>query len=122
MAGEIKKEKSKWIILILLQLLIMVYTMSGVAAKFAAQYAFLSVGFVLCYGVEICILGVYAILWQQIIKRVDLSVAYANRSIALLWSMIWAVLFFQETITIKNIIGVAVVIAGTMIVNMEGQK
>ena len=65
---------------------------------------------------ELC---VYAILWQQIIKRVDLSIAYANRSIALLWSMLWAVLFFHETVTLKNIIGVIFVITGTMIVNRD---
>ena len=101
--------KKKWILLILLQLVIMIYTLSGVAAKFAA-----------CYGVEICILGLYAIFWQQIIKRVDLSVAYANRSIAILWSMIWAALIFGEHISVQNIIGVLLVIAGTMIVNKEG--
>jgi len=47
--------KKKWILLILLQLVIMIYTLSGVAAKFAAGYEFLSRGFILCYGVEICI-------------------------------------------------------------------
>lgn len=106
--------KKKWILLILLQLVIMVYTMSSVAAKFAA-------GFIICYGIEICILGLYAIFWQQIIKRVDLSVAYANRSIAILWSMIWAALIFGEHISVQNIIGVILVIAGTMIVNKEGK-
>ena len=108
--------KKKWILLILLQLVIMIYTLSGVAAG----YEFLSMGFILCYGVEICILGLYAIFWQQIIKRVDLSVAYANRSIAILWSMIWAALIFGEHISVQNIIGVLLVIAGTMIVNKEG--
>ena len=112
--------KKKWILLILLQLVIMIDTLSGVAAKFAAGYEFLSMGFILCYGVEICVLGLYAIFWQQIIKRVDLSVAYANRSIAILWSMIWATLIFGEHISVQNIIGVLLVIAGTMIVNKEG--
>ena len=32
--------KKKWILLILLQLVIMIYTLSGVAAKFAAGYEF----------------------------------------------------------------------------------
>ena len=114
--------KKKWLLLILLQLVIMIYTLSGVAAKFAAGYEFLSMGFILCYGVEIFILGLYAIFWQQIIKRVDLSVAYANRSIAILWSMIWAALIFGEHISVQNIIGVLLVIAGTMIVNKEGKK
>lgn len=114
-----EKKKNGAALLILLQLIVGIYTMSGVAAKFAARYEFLSMGFILCYGLEILILGVYAILWQQMIKRVDLSVAYANRSIALLWSMLWAVLFFHETVTLKNIIGVIIVITGTMIVNRD---
>lgn len=114
-----EKKGNRFLILLFLQVIIVVYTMSGVAAKFASQYAFLSPGFILCYGAEIFILGVYAILWQQIIKRVDLSVAYANRSVALLWSMLWAGLFFAEQVTIKNIFGVIVVLIGTMIVNKE---
>ncbi|MCI5741254.1 MAG: EamA family transporter [Lachnospiraceae bacterium] len=114
-----EKKKNGILLLLALQLIVGIYTMSGVAAKFAARHEFLSVGFILCYALEIFILGVYAILWQQIIKRVDLSIAYANRSIALLWSMLWAVLFFHETVTLKNIIGVIIVITGTMIVNRD---
>ena len=116
------KKKNKVLILVLLQFIVIIYTMSGVAAKFASQYEFLSLGFILCYGAEIAILGVYAILWQQIIKRIDLSIAYANRSIALLWSMVWAVLFFSEKVSIQNIVGVIVVLIGTMIVNTGDEK
>ena len=105
--------------ILLLQLVVMIYTLSTVAAKFASGYGFLTPGFIGFYGLEIVILGGYALLWQQIIKRFDLSVAYANRSIALLWSMLWAVLFFQELVTIQNAVGVAVVIAGTMVVNSD---
>lgn len=108
--------------ILLLQAIVVIYTFSGVAGKFASGYGFMSLGFILCYGVEILILGVYAVLWQQIIKRFDLSIAYANRSIALLWSMIWAVLLFHERVTVKNLIGVAIVIAGTMIVNGEANE
>ncbi|MCI8326591.1 MAG: EamA family transporter [Lachnospiraceae bacterium] len=114
-----EKKKSGILWIAMLQLIVGVYTLSGVVAKFASHYEFLSLGFILCYGLEIFILGIYAILWQQMIKRVDLSVAYANRSIALLWSMLWAVLFFQEKVSLKNIVGVIVVILGTMIVNCD---
>jgi len=34
--------------------------------------------------------------------------------------MIWAALIFGEHISVQNIIGVLLVIAGTMIVNKEG--
>ena len=103
--------------LLLLQGIVVIYTLAGVAGKFAARYEFLSAGFLLCYGAEILILGIYAILWQQILKRFDLSVAYANRALALIWSMLWAVLLFREGITVMNVVGVAIVIVGTVLVN-----
>ena len=105
--------------ILLLQCVVLLYTTSGIFAKLASSQGFLSFGFILFYGAEIFVLGIYAILWQQIIKRTELSLAYANRAIALLWSMLWAFLFFGETITLKNIIGVIIVIIGTMIVNSE---
>ena len=95
------------------------YTLSGVLSKYAAGQPFLSWRFILLYGGEIGVLGVYALLWQQVIKRIDLSVAYANRAVALLWSMLWAVLFFHEKVTLKNVAGVLIVIVGTIIVNSE---
>ena len=108
-------------LILALQLVVMLYTLSSVAAKMASGQAFLSLPFIVYYGVEILILGFYAIAWQQIIKRCDLSEAYANRSMAILWSLVWTVIFFHEALTVKNIIGVLIVFAGTMIVNSDGE-
>ena len=108
-------------LILALQLVVMLYTLSSVAAKMASGQAFLSLPFIVYYGVEILILSFYAIAWQQIIKRCDLSVAYANRSMAILWSLVWTVIFFHEALTVKNIIGVLIVFAGTMIVNSDGE-
>ena len=116
---KVNKKKITLKNIFLLQLIIMVYTLSTVAAKFASGKEFLSFEFILCYGIEILILGIYAILWQQIIKRFDLSIAYANRAVGLLWSIVWAILFFNEVVTIKNVIGVVIVIIGTVIVNSD---
>ena len=107
--------------ILILQLVVMIYTLSGVAAKGASGYGIFSIQFIFFYGAEIAILGIYAILWQQIIKKFDLSVAYANRSMAILWSMVWAIIFFHEKITLKNIIGVLIVLAGTMLVNLDDE-
>lgn len=119
--SEAKRWKPKITVkqIIVLQLVVVIYTLSGIFSKLASGYTFLSLGFILFYGGEICILGLYAILWQQIIKRVDLSTAYANRSIALIWSMLWSILIFHESINVQNIIGVLIVIAGTIIVNTD---
>jgi small multidrug resistance pump len=60
--------------------------------------------------------GIYAIAWQKVIKKFSLSTAYANRSVYLIWSQIWAVLIFHENLTVKNIIGLLIVLVGVMVV------
>lgn len=105
--------------ILLLQAVVMIYTTSGIFAKLASGNDFMSWKFILFYGAEICVLGIYALLWQQIIKRVDLSIAYANRAMAIIWSMIWAAVIFKDNISLQNIIGVIIVLVGTMIVNSE---
>lgn len=104
-------------LLLIMQAVVCLYTVSGIAAKLASNYEFLSMGFVLCYGLEIAILGIYAIVWQQIIKRVDISIAYANRSMAIFWSMLWAFVLFREQITFQNLLGVGLIFIGTWVVN-----
>ena len=103
--------------ILVLQIVIAIYTLSTVMAKQASGQPLFSVGFFGFYGAELLILGIYALLWQQMIKKFELSVAYTNRAMALLWSLIWAVVIFKDNITVKNVIGVALVIAGTIIVN-----
>ena len=108
--------------IIQLQAVIIIYTVSSVMAKFASANNGEPVKFILFFGLEFVFLGIYALLWQQMIKKFELSVAYANRSMALLWSMIWAVIFFHDKITVKNIIGVVLVMIGTIIINTEENK
>lgn len=105
--------------IILLQAIIIIYTVSSVMAKFASANKETPIKFFLFLGLEFIILAVYAVLWQQMIKRFDLSVAYANRSMAILWSMIWAVIFFHDKITLRNVLGVLLVLLGTIVVNMD---
>jgi len=108
--------------IILLQVVVVIYTLSSVVAKFATGKELFSFSFFLFYGIEAAILGIYAILWQQMIKKFDLSIAYANRAMALLWSAIWAVVIFHETLSVKQLVGILLVIVGTMIVNMDQQN
>ena len=105
--------------IVLLQLIVIIYTFNSILAKFSAGEEVMSIKWIAFYVGEVAILGIYAILWQQMIKRFELSVAYANRAMALIWSAIWAVVIFHETLTIKNIIGIAFVIVGTIVVNTE---
>jgi len=117
---EVKK-KIKLKDILILQAVFAIYTLSTVFGKFASGYDFLSMKWIMFYGIELVILGIYAIIWQQLLKKFDISVAYANKAISLLWSIVWAIVIFKDTITIKNIIGVIIVIAGTIIVNSENE-
>lgn len=105
--------------IIVLQAVVVVYTLSSVVAKLATGRELFSLSFFLFYGLEIVILGIYAILWQQMIKKFDLSVAYANRAMALLWSALWAVILFHEGLSVKQMFGIVLVIMGTVIVNTD---
>ena len=116
-----KKKKTKLKDICILQIVIAIYTLSTVCAKFASGQEFMSFQFILYYVIEMMILGVYAIIWQQLLKKFDVSIAYANKAMGLLWSIVWAILIFNDTITIKNVIGVLIVIIGTIIVNNEDE-
>lgn len=59
---------------------------------------------------------IYALAWQKNIQKFELSVAYANKSVYLIWSQIWAVLIFGEVLSIKNVIGLLVVLIGVLVV------
>ncbi|MFQ8689004.1 MAG: EamA family transporter [Blautia sp.] len=61
----------------------------------------------------------YALAWQKVIKKFDLNVAYANRSVYLIWSQVWAVAIFHENLSVRNILGLLTVFVGVLIVSTE---
>ena len=109
-----KKENIKWFIF--LHIIILFISISGICAKTAAKYDFLSLNWIIFYGLVICILGFYAIAWQQVIKRLPLIVAYANKAVTTIWGLVWGFLIFHEKITPLKVIGAAIVIVGVYFV------
>ncbi len=80
---------------------------------------FLSGRFFLFAGLLVISLGIYALLWQQLIKRFSLVKAYSNKGAVIIWNMLWAILIFGEKISISNIVGTAVIILGIMVVSTD---
>lgn len=107
------KEKLKT--LFFLHVMLMIYSMSGICSKMAAKQEFLSYKFCLLYACIIGLLGFYAIVWQQIIKRLPLTTAFANKAVTIVWGLIWGLIFFQEKITLGKAIGVIFVVAGVVL-------
>lgn len=100
---------------ILLQFALFIVSFGAVCSKMAGRQEFLSLPFFTFYGALILILFVYAILWQQVLKRISLVVAYACRGIGIIYAIIWGVLFFKEEITWKMIAGALLVLIGVYI-------
>lgn len=120
-----KTYSANWKIYALLHAVILLYSFSPICSKFAGRHQFPSVGFVLFYGLAVIILALYALLWQQIIKRMPLTTAYANKAVTVVWGMIGGVFFFDEQITYKKIAGLLVVLAGVVLYSIadgNGEK
>ncbi len=111
-AGSNAPARADWRLIALLQLCVLLFSLSSVVQKIAARHPIFSWNWILLYGLSVCIIGAYAIAWQQFLKRMPLTTAYANRSMTMLWGMIWGALLFHETISWNMILGVAVIAVG----------
>ena len=76
-----KMSRSKIKVYIVLHLLLFLYAAGGICSKLAAKEAFLSPKFIMYYMIVLANLAFYAIVWQQIIKRISLVSAFANKAI-----------------------------------------
>ena len=108
---------------LLLHVCVLLFSFTSVFAKFAANsynegglnnprlYLFVFMMLAICV--------VYAFFWQIVIKKVDLHVGYANRSVYLIWAQIWAVAIFGEQLSLRNVIGLMTVLTGVLVVTMN---
>ena len=100
-----------------LHLNILLFSLTSVFSKFASiqynRHGLHSPMFYVFLFLMIANCGIYAIAWQQVIKKFSLSTAYANKSVYLLWSQIWAVFIFHESLSVRNIIGLLIMLGGT---------
>ena len=103
-------------IYVLMYLNFLIYSFSLVSARAAGQFHVFSVSAMLMYGVAIGLLGIYALLWQQILKHIPLSVAYTSRSVTLLLGMFWGAVLFSEEVRWNMIMGVLLIMAGVVLV------
>ncbi len=112
-----KADKNKFSVgaFIVLQVALFFVSFGAVCSKMAGRQEFLSVPFFAFYGALIIILFIYAILWQQVLKRISLVIAYACKGISIIYGIIWGIIFFKEEITWNMIAGAVLVLIGVYI-------
>ena len=90
----------------------LVYSFTPIFSKGASAQEFLSLGYLWRLGCAVLILGIYAVLWQQIIKRMPVSDAYMFKGCSIIFILLLSHLIFGEAITLNNGIGAALIIGG----------
>jgi drug/metabolite transporter (DMT)-like permease len=95
---------------------LLLYSFGSVLSKMASAEEFLSLAFILYYSLFLAVLFVYALLWQQILKRFPLTVAFANKAITILWGIVWGVLFFGEVLRWGMLLGSVIIVSGIYLV------
>ncbi len=99
-----------------MHILFIFLSMQNIISKLASEQEFLSWKFIVLYGGVLACLFIYAIFWQQTIKHIPLATAYANKAVTVVWGLIWGYLFFHEGVTVRKLIGAAIIIVGVLIV------
>ncbi len=116
------KKNNKVFSLFFMHAVFLVYTLYPLLGKILTRYDFFSLQFIVLYCVVFAILFLYAILWQQVLKYIPLTTAIANKSITIVWGMIFGLLFFNEEITPKMLVGAALILSGILILSTEKEK
>ena len=101
-----------WLALIGINL---IYACTYICMKMASGFEFLSSPYVLWTFGAVAIMGIYALLWQQILSRTSLSTAYMFKGTSLIFVLLLSALLFGEGITMKNIIGSVIIVSGILL-------
>lgn len=90
----------------------LVYACVSIFTKWTSTQDILSLGYFLGLAGAVVVMGIYALLWQQIIKRIPLSDAYMFKGTSLVFILLLSFLLFDEGITWTNIVGSIIIISG----------
>lgn len=93
----------------------LLYTGVSLFTKYASQQEFMSWNYIVGLIGAVGVMGLYAVLWLQVLKRVELSLAYMFKGTSLIFVMLLACILFGEQITWNNIVGALIIISGIVL-------
>lgn len=117
-----KNRKKNVLVMVILNILLMIFSLNSIFSKLAAGEPALSIKWCIYYGMVIFLLGIYAIGWQQIIKRLPLTLAFSNKAVTVIWGIIWGALFFGEKVTAGKVVGAFIIVAGVILFAFSEDK
>lgn len=96
----------------ILLLVYLFYSTVSIATKFTSMQEMLSLRYFMGLAIVVTMLGVYAVIWQQVLKRIELTTAYMFKGTSLIFVLMFSALIFNETITVWNVVGAGLIIGG----------
>ncbi len=106
--------KKCWSIFLLIAINFL-YACVSIFTKYASQQEFMSWNYMLGLIGAVGVMGLYAVVWQQVLKRIELSMAYMFKGMSIVFVMLLAYILFGEQITWNNIVGAIIIISGIVL-------
>ena len=100
----------------------LILSSSGVFLKLASMHAFLSLAYIAYFAMTVIVMGVYAVLWQKVLEWMPLNQAYLYKSSGIAISLMYAYILFDEQITMYNILGCMMIMAGIMMLSFKHEQ
>lgn len=69
------------------------------------------------FGLILLLLMIYTFFWQKILEKFNLSYAYLNKAMVLVWSTLFGSLIFHEKISINHIFGLSLILMGLLLIS-----
>lgn len=110
-----QKNTTSFKTVVALLLVNLLFSIVSIAVKYTSMQQLFNMRYFIGVVVVIAMLGTYAIVWQQILKRVDMTLAYMFKATGIIYVLLYSVFLFGETITVWNIIGAAIIITGIIL-------
>lgn len=89
-----------------------IYASTGIFSKMASKQVPGGIPYFLWVSGAVGVLALYAVLWQQVIARIPLSIAYLFRSSCLVFALLFAAFLWNEPISSNNLAGAAIMAVG----------
>ena len=104
-----------WWYYIILILAVGIYSSVGIFMRLAAAHPFLSGIYIAFVACAVAVLGLYAVIWQQILGRMNLGLAFVFRGLGILFTLLICHFVFSETITMNNMVGAGLIVMGIIL-------
>ncbi|MDF2534535.1 MAG: transporter [Bacillales bacterium] len=106
---------------LLLHISLLLYSFVAVFSKMAGKERLFSVNFYIYISVSFFLLGIYAVCWQIILRKLPLTVAFANKAITIIWGIVLGSILFSEKITYSMLVGALIIVIGIILVVSDNE-